>query len=172
MAQIFLELDERLTDFIKAQKIFFVGTAPLYSDGLINVSPKGYNTFKVFDNNTVGYIDYPGSGNEAARNLSENGRLNIMFCSFEEKPLIVRLYGRGEIIERKSDRFYVLGKTFGERFGPWIRQIVILHISKIKTSCGESVPFFEYKGEREDIHRWAAAKEEKNELEDYILKHL
>lgn len=94
-----------------------------------------------------------------------------MFCSFEEKPLILRLYGRGTIIDRKDDQFESIGKPFGERFGPWIRQIILLEIEKVKISCGEAVPFYEYQGEREGIHPWAKTKEEQGQLDAYIMDH-
>ena len=95
-------LDEDLISFIKQQKIFFTATAPLSAEGMVNTSPKGYGTFTIFDQQTVGYLDYPGSGNETARHIAENGRLTIMFCSFEERPLIVRLLGKGEVIDKSS----------------------------------------------------------------------
>jgi hypothetical protein len=41
MGSIYLELDEGLREFIRAQRVYFVATAPLSASGHINVAPKG-----------------------------------------------------------------------------------------------------------------------------------
>ncbi|MBI3354665.1 MAG: pyridoxamine 5'-phosphate oxidase family protein [Nitrospirae bacterium] len=97
MAETFSELNEKHINFIKAQKIFFVATAPSnLKDEFVNLSPKGYDVLEILDNKTVVYADYPGSGNETATHLQQNGRLTIMFASFDKTPMILRLYGHGE----------------------------------------------------------------------------
>jgi hypothetical protein len=171
MGKVQKALDEGLKSFVGEQKMFFVATAPLAEDGMVNTSPKGYRSFAIINDSTVAYLDYPGSGNETARHVMENGRLTIMFCSFEERPLIVRLLGKGEVIEKEDERFYLYEPYFQERFGPWTRQIIVLHIDKVKSSCGESVPFYEYKGERESLHDWAVDMNAKGRLGEYIAKH-
>ncbi len=171
MARKYPVLTDELASFIREQKIFFTATAPSAADGRVNLSPKGYDTLRIFDPSTVGYLDYPGSGNKTALHLAENGRLTMMFCSFAERPLLLRLYGRGEVLERGGEKFRELGPAFGERFGPWVRQIILLHIEEVLTSCGEGVPFFTYQGEREDLHRWAVDLEEKGKLEEYVASH-
>ena len=103
MAKFQDELNTALINFIADQKIFFTASAP--SDGRINLSPKGIDTFRFLDNKTVAYLDLTGSGNETAAHISENGRLTVMFCSFSEKPLILRLYGTGEVIGRNHDNW-------------------------------------------------------------------
>lgn len=170
MGKFIDQLNGELKNFILAQKIFFVASAP--SDGgFVNVSPKGYDTFRILNDRTVGYFDYPGSGNETAKHIQENRRLTFMFCGFEEKPLIVRLYGSGRVVQRKSDEFYQMEKDFGRRFGPWGRQIILLDIEKIKLSCGESVPYLRFHQDREDLHQWAKRLEGSGELDEYIEKH-
>ncbi len=171
MAKKYSAPTEELAAFIKEQRLFFVATAPLTANGRVNLSPKGYDTLLVFDQSTVGYLDYPGSGNKTAAHLAENGRLTMLFCNFAERPLILRLYGRGELVERGSERFRELGPAFGGRFGPWIRQIILLHVDEVVTSCGEGVPFFAYQGEREDLHHWAVKLEGKGKLEEYVKTH-
>ncbi len=93
MGKIYTELDERLTAFLAAQRIFFVSTAPLAADGHINLSPKGLDSFRILNPREVAYLDLTGSGVETIAHLRENGRMTIMFCAFEGAPRIVRLYG-------------------------------------------------------------------------------
>lgn len=96
MAKFYTELNESLRQFIAAQRIFFNASAP--NQGRINISPKGLDTFRVLSDRRVGYLDLTGSENETAAHVAENGRLTLMFCSFENKPLILRLYGRGRVV--------------------------------------------------------------------------
>src|SRR5215218_856575 len=96
MAKFFSELDESLIHFISEQKVFFIATAPV--QGRINISPKGMDTFRCLDAKTICYLDLTGSGNETSAHLFENGRVTVMFCSFTDKPLILRLYGQGKVI--------------------------------------------------------------------------
>ncbi|HRD47773.1 MAG TPA: pyridoxamine 5'-phosphate oxidase family protein [Caulobacter sp.] len=96
MASTYDALDDRLIAFIKAQKLFFVATAPLSAEGSVNVSPKGYDSLVVLDAHTVAYLDLGGSGIETLAHVRENGRITLMFCAFEGQASILRLYGRGE----------------------------------------------------------------------------
>src|SRR5436309_2731802 len=96
MAQFYEELDKRLIQFIGEQKVFFTATAP--TRGRINLSPKGMDTFRCLDSKTVCYLDLTGSGSETSAHVMENGRMTIMFCSFTANPMILRLYGTGEVI--------------------------------------------------------------------------
>src|SRR5712691_9700541 len=103
MAKVYAQLDERLTKFILAQPIFFVATAPCLSaagqGGHVNVSPKGYrDTFAILGPRTVAYLDLTGSGAETIAHLRQNGRITIMFCSFDRAPKILRIYGTGRVI--------------------------------------------------------------------------
>lgn len=136
MGKFYSELDETLTRFVLEQKLFFTGTAPV--DGRINVSPKGLDCLGVIDNKTIAYLDLTGSGNETAAHIHENGRMIIMFCSFAKKPMILRLYGRGEVVKNSSDRSRELSGHFPSYAGE--RQIVVLHIESAQTSCGFGVP--------------------------------
>jgi len=99
MGKLFPDIDERNAGFIRAQKVFFVATAPLAGDGLVNCSPKGLESFAVLDPKTVAYLDLIGSGIETVSHLRENGRVVFMFCAFEGPPRILRLHGRGEVVE-------------------------------------------------------------------------
>ena len=98
MAKFLEKIDDKIRKFIGEQKMFFTASAPISCDGRVNLSPKGIDTFRVLDETTACYLDLTGSGNETAAHIAENGRLTVMFCSFAGKPLILRLYGRGEIV--------------------------------------------------------------------------
>jgi hypothetical protein len=154
MAKFYAELTEPLQRFIQEQKLFFTATAA--TQGHVNLSPKGIDTFRCIDRKTVAYLDLTGSGNETAAHLYENGRLTIMFCSFSEQPLILRLYGQGRAIQpRHSDwqTFYSLFQpTSGER------QIIVLNVEMVQTSCGAGVPIYEFRQQRQTIITWAEKK--------------
>ena len=155
MAEIFPELDERLINFIKAQKIFFVATAPdNLRDEYVNLSPKGYDTLEILDSKTVVYADYPGSGNETATHLRQNGRLTMMFASFDKTSMILRLYGKGEAVALDSPMGKELQEKLGGKVSPYIRQLIILRIEKVKTSCGYGVPCYQYQRERNTLIEW------------------
>jgi len=156
MAEFYTELNSDLHSFIQEQKMFFTATAP--TEGRINLSPKGMDTFRCFDNQTVGYLDLTGSGNETAAHLQENGRITIMFCSFSTQPLILRLYGKGKVILPKNQEWQLLSPLFPSL--PGERQIIVLNIDSIQTSCGYAVPIYEFKEERNTLITWAKNKGE------------
>ncbi len=142
--------------FIENQHIFFVATAPLSGNGRVNLSPKGLNAFRVFDEHTVGYMDLISSGNETSAHTLENGRITLMFCSFEEKPIILRLYGKGRAVIPGSEAWQKYAPHF--TIYPSTRQLIIAEIDLVQTSCGFGVPLYHYEGER-DIHfEWAEKK--------------
>lgn len=145
MAKFGTELDEMLREFISAQHMFFHSTAP--REGRINLSPKGLDTFRILSDKRVGYLDLTGSECETAAHLIENGRMTIMFCSFAEKPLILRLYGRGSVVRERDGLWSELRPKFADV--PGERQIVLLDIESIMTTCGYAVPMYEFKGQRE-----------------------
>jgi hypothetical protein len=91
-------ITEAHLDFIRNQHMFFVATAPLNPEGRINLSPKGLDSFRVLGENKVGYMDVIGSGSETSAHIIENGRISFMFCSFDETPKILRLYGKGHAV--------------------------------------------------------------------------
>lgn len=154
MAKFYSELNKSLIHFIEEQKIFFTATAP--QEGRINLSPKGADTFRCIDNKTAAYLDLTGSGNETAAHLNENGRMTIMFCSFSAQPMILRLYGSGRVI-RPRDKEWNDFYRFFEPF-PGERQIIVLDIHSVQTSCGYGVPIYELKEERPTIREWAEKK--------------
>ena len=156
MGKQYDQLDERLSAFIRAQKLFFVATAPLSGDGHVNVSPKGYDSFAILDPLNVAYPDLGGSGIETHAHVTENGRITIMFCAFEGPANILRLYGQGEAIGMDHPEFETLFALFPgyEK----ARAVIRIRITRIADSCGWGVPFYDYKGERDQLSRWMGAK--------------
>jgi hypothetical protein len=156
MSQPYDRLDDKLIAFIRRQKLFFVATAPLSADGHVNLSPKGYDSLAIIDPLTVAYVDLGGSGIETHAHIRENGRLTLMFCAFEGAAKILRLYGRGEAVAFNEPGFAeALARFPGfER----ARAVITVHIERIADSCGWGVPFFDFKGERDQLMRWIEAR--------------
>ena len=154
MAKTFDSIDPALRGFIQAQKLFFVATSPLSEDGHINLSPKGLDgTFAVLDEQTVAYLDFTGSGVETIAHLRENGRACLMFCAFEGPPRIVRIHGRGDVVEPHDDEFASLRLHFADY--PGVRAIIRIVATRISDACGFGVPLFSFEGERDQLGRWA-----------------
>lgn len=156
MARLHDAIDQTLREWIAAQHVFFVATAPSGPDGHVNLSPKGYDTFRVLDEHTVAYLDLTGSGVETIAHLRDNGRLTFMFCAFEGKPQILRLFGRGEAVLPEDDRFAALAAAFPEV--PGVRAVVRCDVERVQTSCGFAVPYMTFESERETLSDWAARK--------------
>jgi hypothetical protein len=156
VGKIYAAIDESIRQFIQAQHVFFVGSAPLDLDGHINLSPKGLDTFRILGPTTVAYLDLTGSGIETVAHLKENGRITLMFCAFQGPPNILRLYGKGRAIGPHHPEFAELVGQFPDYDG--IRTIIVVEISRIADSCGYAVPFLRYEGERTQLTAWAGKK--------------
>jgi hypothetical protein len=156
MAKVFDRITDDLQAFIRAQQIFFVATAPLSDTGHINLSPKGLDTFRLLSPYRVAYLDLTGSGNETSAHLLENGRITLMFCAFQGKPMILRLYGQGMVVLTNAPEWDELAAVFPDYAGA--RQIVVVTIDRIQTSCGTGVPLYEYRGQRDELLQWAEKK--------------
>ncbi len=155
MAKFLDVIDEKISRFISEQQMFFTASAP-DDGGRVNLSPKGIDTFRCLDEKTVAYLDLTGSGNETAAHVAENGRLTIMFCSFAGNPLILRLYGKGEVVRPNGEKWNDLSVHFDNYVGT--RQIIVLHVESLQTSCGFGVPIYEFKEERTQLIEWAERK--------------
>lgn len=142
--------------FIEAQQLFFAASAS--AESRINVSPRSTDLFRVLDDTTVAYLDLTGSGNETAAHLLADGRLTFMFCAFDGKPKILRLYGRGRTAHRGSDEYNALLENFAIDEPTGARQFQILEVELVQTSCGFGVPLFDYVGERDELGAWGEAK--------------
>ncbi|MEW5786539.1 MAG: pyridoxamine 5'-phosphate oxidase family protein [Pseudomonadota bacterium] len=156
MAKFFPALLPEHAGFIARQKVFFIATqAP---EGRINLSPKGLDSLRVLDDRTVAWVDLTGSGAETAAHLRVDPRLTLMLCSFSADALILRLYGQGESVRPGSPRWADLAPRFPDY--PGSRQIVVLHVESVQTSCGAGLPLMGYAGERGTLTEWARKKGE------------
>lgn len=156
MATVLPEITDRLQEFIGAQSVFFVSSAPLSPDGHINLSPKGLDTFRVLGPTTVAYLDLTGSGNETAAHVAENGRITVMFCAFDGRPMILRLFGRGRAVLPGAPDWSELIGAFEEIAG--VRQIIVADIHRVQTSCGFGVPLMAEPADRDQLIAWAERK--------------
>ncbi|WP_159021674.1 pyridoxamine 5'-phosphate oxidase family protein [Formosa sp. L2A11] len=143
-----------IAEFIKNQHLFFVGTAA--NEGRVNLSPKGTDSFRVINKNKIIWLNLTGSGNETAAHLLQNNRMTIMFCAFEGKPLILRLYGNATIFHPRDKAFKTYSAHFPKAVGS--RQIIEMDVDLVQTSCGFGVPFMNYKEERSTLDEWAEQK--------------
>jgi hypothetical protein len=149
---------EQITDshraFIEQQKLFFVGSAGC--EGRVNVSPKGMDSLRVLGPNRVVWLSVTGSGNESAAHIAENGRMTIMFCSFEGAPLILRLYGEAKVVYPRDESWNELIGEFPVM--PGTRQLFDLSVNLVQTSCGMAVPLYGYESDRTQLTTWAQQK--------------
>jgi hypothetical protein len=156
MGKQYEEITPEIRAWIVEQRLFFVATAPNSQTGMLNCSPKGMDTFRILGPKEVGYADLTGSGIETAAHLRENGRIVLMFCAFEGPPKIVRFHGVGEYCEPGTPGFAEVADAF--RVLPGTRGIVRCKAFRISDSCGFSVPFYEFREERQTLVKWAESK--------------
>jgi hypothetical protein len=149
MGKVYSELNDQLRELIEAQHVFFVATSPTSPEAHLNLSPKGLDSFLVLDAKTVAYLDLVGSGIETVSHLRENGRIVIMFCEFTAAPKIVRLYGRGRVVEPQDAEWQSLAPKFPDYLGA--RSIIVVELERVADSCGWGVPHYEYAGERTQL---------------------
>lgn len=162
MAELFDALKDDHIAMIEAQPVFFVATAA--ADGRINLSPKGLrDTLKVLSATQVAYLDIAGSGNETHAHLAADGRITLMVCNFQQPALILRIYGRGRAVLPQDDGWNDLASNF--TLLPGTRQIFVIDVESVQTSCGWGVPMMTYADDRQtlvkyhrqsDPHEWEA----------------
>ncbi len=169
MADWFDHIDDERKKFIEKQHVFFVATAPSnMEDGFVNVSPKGRTLLRVLGPNLVGYLDYPGSGNETAKHTDENGRITLMVCSFDATAGILRLYGTGRRADLDDAEFVQYRDAFRSDFHPFVRQAFLIDVEKVQTSCGYAVPRMEFTADRETLDKWCENKAVPREMVDGV----
>jgi predicted pyridoxine 5'-phosphate oxidase superfamily flavin-nucleotide-binding protein len=147
VAKVYDAIEGRVREFVESRPVFFVATAPS-TGGHVNLSPKGLaDTFVVVDEHTVAYLDLTASGAETIAHVRENGRITLMFCSFERSPNVVRLHGTGRVVSRYDDEF----ATWATRFPPnaAARAVIVVEVARVSDSCGYALPLMRLEEERD-----------------------
>ncbi|MDH5778642.1 MAG: pyridoxamine 5'-phosphate oxidase family protein [Gammaproteobacteria bacterium] len=151
-------ITDELSTWITTQPMYFLASAPLSNQSHVNLSPRGLDSLRVIDPNQVAILDLTGSGNETAAHLLENGRITVMMCAFEGEPLILRLYGEGEVVLPGDEDWADLRGMFADDI-PGVRQIFRILVTRVQTSCGYGVPLMDFVAQRTRLLEWADAKE-------------
>jgi hypothetical protein len=167
MATVYDAINEERQAFIEAQHLFFVATAPNDREhGDVNLSPKGRTLVKVLGPNLIGWLDYPGSGNQTAQHTGENGRITLMFCSFDATAGVMRLFGRGRAVDLDDPLLAQYREAFLDDAHPYVRQAFFVDVERVQTSCGYAVPRMEYVKERDTLDKYCLAKTEPRPMMD------
>jgi len=151
MGQRYTTMPDRVQQFIKAQHLFFAGTA---ADDRVNISPKGMDSLRVLGKDRVVWLNVTGSGNETSAHIQENPRMTLMFVAFDGPPMIVRLYGTARVVHKNDADWDALIALFAPLSAA--RQIFDMTIDLVQTSCGMTIPIFDYAGERDHWTKWVA----------------
>ncbi len=165
MGQQFSELSDKHIEFIEKQKIYFVATAA--DSGRVNLSPKGGDSLRVISPTKIAWLNLTGSGNESAAHVLIDPRMTIMFCAFEGSPLILRTYGYAQVLHCQDDLWNEYVNLFP--YSVAARQIFVLDIALVQSSCGMSVPYFSYDADRDDLAKWSD-RQGNDGIEKYWLK--
>ncbi len=166
MGRAFETITDQMRSFVAEQHLFFVATAPS-TGGHVNLSPKGYDSFHILDDNRVCYLDLTGSGAETIAHVRENGRITFMFCAFTGKPNIVRFYGQGEVVRPGDEQWDELHGLFDHVAGT--RSIIVADVDRTSTACGYAVPFMDYIEDRERlVEHWT--DKTPDEMDEYWAK--
>ena len=159
----FPELSADHRAFVARQPVFFVATAA--EGARINLSPKGMDSFRVLDATTVAYLDVGGSGNETNAHLAADGRITIMFCAFDRPALIFRIYGHGRAVLPQDPGWNELYARFAPL--PGTRQIFVIAVDQVQTSCGWGVPFMALERERPTLSKYHAGQSDAERLAEW-----
>jgi hypothetical protein len=169
MGKIYDGIEPALAAWIMKQPMFFVGTAPSGDDGHVNISPKGpIGSLRLLDERTLAYLDLVGSGAETVAHLQENGRIVVMLCAFAGPPRIVRLHGRGEVLDGDALEFPAVDVLLEQR-----RTVIRVEVDRVADSCGYGVPLMDFAGERPNSRLWAEGKLRKqgpDALREYVAE--
>ncbi|KZK87266.1 Pyridoxamine 5'-phosphate oxidase [Pseudovibrio sp. Ad13] len=162
------KLNRRFRQHIEEQSMFFVATAA--ATGHINLSPKGMDTLRVLSDERIIWLNLTGIGNETATHVQDDGRMTLMFCSFGEQRLTLRVFGTAKVIHPRDEDWAKLVAQFPDL--PGCRQIFDLDIELIQTSCGSTVPrmdLVDTRVEKEFLPYYETM--DRDELENYWRKH-
>lgn len=156
-------------EFIKLQKVFYIASS---SGKEVNLSPKGYDSIRVIDNKSILFLDYPGSGDRTARDIREDGDVTLMFTAYTGSPSILRLFCKGQIIEKTDAKMIELFRHWNDCDIKLIRRLLIFNVYAVERSCGKSVPIMDFIRERRDLMDATSKLEGLNTLEKFIKDHI
>jgi len=165
MGKLFEEIDDRLQRWIEAQPMWFIATAPLSAEGRVNVSPRGGESFSVLGPHRVGWVDFTGSGVETIAHLRENGRVCVMFNSFDQRPRIVRLHGQGQVHLPGTEVFEEVVALHPPN--PSTRAVITVRVGRVSDSCGWGVPVMDVLTDERNLIRQHAEKRGPNGMDTY-----
>jgi hypothetical protein len=154
-------------EFIKQQKLFYIASS---SGKEVNLSPKGYDTIRVLNNNSLIFLDYPGSRNRTYTDAINDGEFTLVFNSYDKKSMILRLFCKAKIIKYRSQDFYYYLKIFNEKES-LVRNFFIFKIYGVELSCGDAIPYMEYKEDRNLLKSWMIKMDNRDKLEIYKKEH-
>jgi hypothetical protein len=169
MGKQYKYLKEKDMEFANRQHLFFIASA---CGKEVNLAPKGEDCFRFLDEKTMLILDFPGSSNRTGRDIEAGGEVTVMFCSFEEEPKVLRIFCKGDLVEKDDPLFRELAKNFPDVNPAIVRQLFRLAVYAVETSCGLSVPVMRFEKTREKgVSHWASRKESEGTLDDYIKSH-
>jgi hypothetical protein len=168
MGTVFEAIDDKLQRWIESQPMWFIATAPLAADGLVNVSPRGGDSFSVLGPHRVGWVDFTGSGVETIAHLRENGRICVMFSSFDQRPRIVRLHGEGQVHLPGTGVFEEVVARHPPN--PSTRAVITVDVERVSDSCGWGLPVMDVRTAERDLIRRHADKQGPDRMEDYRIR--
>jgi len=160
-------LTKKNIEFIKEQKLFYIASS---SGQEVNLSPKGLDSIRVIDENLLVFKNYLGSGNRTHRDAVADGEFTLVFNAFEGKAMILRLFCKADIIGRDNNKFEKYLELFSDKKN-FVRDFFDFHIYAVESSCGDGVPYMEYKGEREELKSWMKRLDKKDKIEEYKEGH-
>ena len=128
------------------------------------------DSLRILAPDRLAWLNVTGSGNETAAHVRENGRMTIMWCSFEGPPLILRAYGTARAVHPGDADWEELYAHFPPQ--PGSRQIFDLAVEMVQTSCGMAVPYLDFNAERTVLRDWAKKKGKEGIREYWEEKNL
>ena len=168
MGKQYKSLTDKDMEFIKQQKLFYLASA---SDKEVNLSPKGYDTIRILDENSLVFLNYPGSGNRTYRDAKNSGEFTLVFNAFDGNAKILRLFCKAKIVDSQDGIFSKYLELFQEKEA-LVRDFFEFNIYAVESSCGESIPFMEYKGDRKSLKNWVIKMDKNSKLEEYKENHI
>ena len=81
--------------------------------------------------------------------------------------MILRLYGTAKTYHARDEAYQTYAQLLPDL--PGARQIIEMDVDLVQTSCGYAVPFMDFKGEREQLRKWANKKDD-DQMKDYWMK--